>query len=42
MDKSKEESGQIGARERWSRTSRIRAAILACKVNWGTVMRIKS
>jgi hypothetical protein len=29
-------------RERWSRTSRIRVAILACRVSWGTVMRPKS
>ena len=33
---------KIGARERWSRTSRIKVAILACKVNWGTVTRMKS
>jgi len=27
---------KIGARERWSRTSRIKAAIQTCKVNWGS------
>jgi hypothetical protein len=38
MDKSKDQDRE---RERWSRTSRIKVAILACQVNWGIVMRMK-
>ncbi len=30
------------ARARWSRTSRTKVAIPACKVNWGTVIRMPS
>ncbi len=40
MDKSRDQ--RIGARARWSRTSGTKVAILACKVNWGTVMRMQS
>jgi hypothetical protein len=33
---------QIGARAQQSRTPRTKVAIVACKVNWGTVMRMQS
>jgi len=33
---------KIGARARWNKTRRTKVAILACKANWGTVMKMQS